>query len=53
MRFWGEVLILLGLLNIGLGALSRRWGSPWWRSRIGTGVVVTLGGVYLYLTAVS
>ena len=46
MKVWAWVLVVLGLGNVGLGWLSRGWGSPYGRSRIGVGVVVTLVGVY-------
>ncbi len=46
MKAWAWVLVGLGLVNVGLGLLSRRWGSPHWRSRVGVGLAVTLAGVY-------
>ena len=50
MKVWAVILVVLGLVNVVLGLVSRRLGSPYWRSRLWVGVVVTLAGVYGWFT---
>ena len=50
MKAWAVVLMVLGLATVVLGLVSRRLGSPYGRSRLWVGVVVTLAGVYGWFT---
>jgi succinate dehydrogenase hydrophobic anchor subunit len=49
MNLLGYGLIVLGVILLGMGLLSRKWGQRTWLRQFITGIILIIAGIYLLL----